>query len=722
MKYFKIYLLFLAGLMMAQCTPKTGKDMAASDAADKPAKVSDKPMQDSKDKSFRSMAPEAGPARAIEIGDYDQFTLDNGLKVIVVENHKIPVISYQLYINRDHLVEGDKAGLTAIVGDLMSSGTTKRSKAEIDEAVDFVGGSLSTNSRGGFASSLTKHSDVILELFAESILSPNFPEEEFEKLRKQTLSGLQSQKDDPNAISGNVSRALLYGLDHPYGEMMTENTVSNLTLEDCIEYYETYFKPNISYMVVVGDIKPAEAKTKVAQYFGTWQKDEVPSVMYEKPVVPEVMEVSFVDKTGAVQSVINISHVVELPQGHPDAIPARVMNTILGSGFSGRLFRNLREDKGYTYGAYSSLDADELVANFSATASVRNEVTDSAVTQFLIELEKMRNEKVTESELELAKNYIAGAFARSMESPQTVANFALSTSRFDLPEDYYETYLEKLDAVTVADVQAMAKKYIKPSSFQIIIVGNKDEVADKLTAFDKKDGKVTFYDIYANEVKQMENTAALPEGIEVINNYLQALGGVDKLKGVKTLKQKYNMSMMGQSINVMIAQKDDKKFVMEMTTQGMTFQKQVLDGEKGMMEQMGQTMAVEGEELEAMKSQAAIFKELKYTMDGYKLETKGVEAVDGKEAYKVLVTEPGGEKTTEFYAVDSKLKLREISTQEGQGQTVTVTNTYADYKAVDGIQFPHTITVSGAAPTPFTMTAEEIKVNADIDDAMFAIE
>ena len=368
MNYIKsLYILTL--LVMVSCAPKVAKETtsAATTTGD-----------------FRAKAPQAGPARQIKIGTSTEFTLANGLKVIVVENHKLPQISYQLTIDRDDMLEKEKSGLADMAGSLLSTGTATSSKAEIDEAVDYIGAALSTGSTGGFASSLTKHTDKILNLFSQVILKPSFPEAEFEKIKTQTMSGLQSEKDDPNAISGNVSNALTFGGMHPYGEITNESTVSNISLEDCKMYYKTYFKPGNAYLVVVGDITPDVAKAKAEKYFGSWPAGKTPEYAYAFPKTVDKTTVAFVDKPGAVQSLINITYAVDLKPGSPDDIPARVMNTILGSGFSGRLFKNLREDKAYTYGAYSALGSDKLAGDFSANASVRNEVTDSAITQFLL--------------------------------------------------------------------------------------------------------------------------------------------------------------------------------------------------------------------------------------------------------------------------------------------------------------------------------------------------
>ncbi len=698
------YLVLLTIIVLASCAPKMAKETTTNTSSG----------------SFRSKAPKPGPARPIEIGESHQFTLANGLKVIVVENHKLPQISYQLTIDRDEMQEKEKSGLGDITGTLLATGTTTKSKAEIDEAVDYIGADLSTNSAGGFASSLTKHTDKILFLLSEVILKPSFVQAEFDKIKTQTISGLQTNKDDPNAISGNVSRALAYGVNHPYGEITNEITVSNVNLEDARDYYNTYFKPGNAYLVIVGDITPESAKAKAEKYFGSWSPGKTPEYEYDFPKSVEQTAVAFVDKPGAVQSVINITYVVQMKPGDPDEIAARVMNTVLGSGFSGRLFKNLREDKAYTYGAYSSLDSDELVASFSANASVRNEVTDSAIHEFFYELNKLKNEPVTQTELELAKSYIAGVFARSLESPQTVANFALNTLMYGLPADYYETYLQKLQAVTVEDVTRMAKKYITPSRARVIVVGNQDEVLPKLAVFDKDDGKVQLYDIYANPRKEMSASLTDMTPADLLDRYLTALGGKDKLNSVTSMDQTYSMDLMGMAITARVVQ-DKGKFYMSMTAPGMNLMKQIYDGEKGVMEQMGQRQMLEGGDLVAIQEQSALFPERKYTEAGYILEMKGLGDVDGRPAFKLAVTKPSGAKSTEFYDQETHLKLKEVQSAEVQGQTMTTTYEYADYKTVNGITVPHTLTISGVMPVPMVMKAESVKVNQPVEADLFKI-
>ncbi len=710
-----IYLSIVLATMLWQCTPKAS-DKATAEALDKAEKIIEQ-------NDFRSAPPTPGPAPKIELGKYESFTMDNGLQVIVVENHKIPKVSYQLSFDMPIMSEGKSAGMRDMTGELLRSGTTEKSKAEIDEMVDFMGARLNASATGMFASSLKKHSEKLLDLMAEVLFKPSFPESEFEKIKKQTLSGLASQKEDPDAISSNVSSVLVYGKDHPYGEIVTEETIENITLEECKQYYKNYFQPNMAYLVVVGDVTPDEAKSMVKERFSDWKSNgKVKKETFKKPTAPSEPNMVFVNKSGAVQSVINVTYPVDMKPGAPDAIKASLMNSMYGGFFGSYLNQNLREDKAYTYGARSSLRPDKEIGKFAAGASVRNEVTDSALVQLFLEMDNIRNKELTDENLSLVKNVLSGNFARSLEKPQTIARFALNTAKYDLPADYYETYLEKVDAVTKQDIMDMAKKYIRPENAHIVVVGSKDDVADKLTQF-APDGVVHFYDNYGNEIKM--DDIEIPDGMtaqKVIDDYINAIGGKDKLMAVNDMTVIMGAEMQGMQLSVKNVQKAPNKYMNETSVSGMgVMQKQVFDGAKGATTQMGATTAMGEDELAAAKEQAPMFKELNYA-DNYTMELTGIEAVEGKNAYKVTLIDKNGDKKTEFYDMQTSLKLRSIETAEQGGVKMTQTSDFMDYKAVDGVMVPHVVSISGVAPVPLKMTVQDVKINAGVDDAMFKVD
>lgn len=665
----------------------------------------------------RTKAPEPGPAPKIQIGDYQSFELKNGLKVFVVENHKLPRVAFSLMLDNEPIIEGDKAGYVSITGQLLRNGTTNRTKAQLDEEIDFIGASISTSSSGVFASSLTKHKDKLLELMTDVLFNPAFPEEELEKIRKQTLSGLAANKEDPSAIANNVSSVLVYGKDHPYGELTQEETVENITLEDCKNYYQKYFKPNVGYLAVVGDIDVKEAKKLVNQYFNKWEKGEIEQPKYETPKAPEKTFVAMVDRSSSVQSVIDVTYPISLEPGNPDVIKSRVLNQILGGGFSSRLMQNLREDKAFTYGARSSLSSDDLVGSFSAGASVRNEVTDSAVTEFIHELNKIREEQVSEEELMAAKASIIGSFARSLERPQTIANFAINTARYNLPEDYYANYLKNVSATTVDDIQAMAKKYIKPGQANILVVGKASEVAEGLKQF----GDIKYFDIYGDEYEPSE-ASSMPAGLtaqKVIDNYIEALGGKAKLEAIEALKINASADMMGNSVTMLIQQKSPNMMLVEMTMGGNVVMKQVYDGETGSAVQMGRPIPLDENKLKEMAIEAHMFPQLVYSDLGVETKLVGVEKIEGSDAYAVEVTLPTGSKATHYFDASSGLLVRKSQVaQTPQGEMVMATD-IGNYQEVDGIKFPFETKLPLGGGMKMVQKVESVEVNPNISDDTF---
>ncbi len=669
----------------------------------------------------RSKRPEPGPAPTINIGDYESFQLENGLKVFVIENDKLPRVSFSLVIDRDPILEGENGGYVTFAGQLMRTGTETRTKDQIDEEIDFIGASFNTSATGVFGSSLKKHTEKLLDVMSDVVLNAKFQEEELEKIRKQTLSGLAYQKNDPGSIMSNVRKALTYGLDHPYGEQMTEETVNSVTLEMCSNYYNDYFVPNIAYLAIVGDISKSEAEELVNKYFGSWKGKTVDQFTYETPKAPLIRKVALVDRPNSVQSVINIAYPVDLPKGDPDVIPSSLANTILGGGiFSARLISNLREDKGYTYGAYSRLASDKLVGTFYAYCQARNIVTDSAVTEFLNEMKRMRSEKVDDELLQLAKNYQTGSFSRSLESPQTIASFALNIERYNLPKDYYKNYLKNLNAVTSDEILAVSKKYIKPNNSYVIVVGNAEEVADGLKKF-SVNGKVEFYDINGNEYDPAAK--AIPEGMtaaDVIDNYVEAIGGKTNLEKVEDVTTKMTGKVQNIELKVITYRKAPNKSFTDLDA-GVMKQEIKFDGTKGSQSGMGQVMMLEGDMLEMIKMQSTMNIYFHYDELGIKSELTGLKDVDGTDAYEVTLTFPSGKKWLNYYDAETGLKIREVSTTETAQGSFTQTVDYSDYKEANGVKYPFKLTQQmGMGPIELEVTSVEI--NTGLEDSLFDVE
>jgi len=451
----------------------------------------------------RSTAPEPGPAPDIKIGEYESFTLENGLQVFVVEDHKIPRVSYSFHLDNPLILEKEKAGYIGITGSLLGTATKNKTKAEIDEAIDFIGATVSTSANGFYASSLKSHNDKLLSIVSEVILEAEFIQPELDKIKRQYLSNLAMAKNDPSALANRIQRRVIYGQDHPYGELISEQSIGAVTIEDCMNYYNTYYRPNGSYMAIVGDITMEEAKANIEKYFGAWEKREINRTQYPFPQKPQGVQVVIVDRPEAVQSHVQITYPVDYNPTQTDYLPAKTMNTLLGGGWF-RLFDNLRETHGYTYGSYSRLSSDEYVGSFEAFANMRTSATDSAIHEMLYEMERIRTEPASDDEINRVKKYLTGQFALSLESPRTVANFAINKKKYNLPPTFYTHYLKSLNNVTKNDILEAAQHYITPDNTYIIVVGNAANIEKQLKPFDT-DGIIDFYNPDGEPVSNVEN-------------------------------------------------------------------------------------------------------------------------------------------------------------------------------------------------------------------------
>ena len=666
----------------------------------------------------RSIQPKPGPAPEFKIGEHKTFTLDNGLKVIVVENHKVPRISFQLTVDVDPILEKDAIGYVSMTGNLMRSGTKNKSKIEIDEAVDFIGANLSTFQNGMYGLALTKYKDEFLTIMSDVLLNPSFPEEEVEKSKKQSISGLASSKTNPQFIAGRVGQKLRNG-NHPYGEIETEETFGNITREHLVNYYNTYYKPNVSYLVIVGDISLKQAKKDAKKYFGSWEMADVAKHEYQFPNKNIGTRIALIDKEDAVQSYINITYPVNLKIGDKNAIPAILANNILGSGtFSSRLISNLREDKGYTYGAYSNISRDPLVGYFSATAQVGSDVSDDAVNQFIIEMNRMKNEIVDDETLDLFKTIRTGSLARSLEKPQTIARFAFNTLKYNLPEDYYQKYFENIDAVTKEQIQAISKNYIDVDQAIIIVVGDKKKLLEPLKKYSAT-GEVELYDIYGNPVKE-ELEKSIPEGLtaeSVIEKYIQAIGGKENLEKIQDITIEASTSMNGMEIKQKIYQKAPNKYAMITSMNENVMMQQAYNGERGIMKGFQGEQEIVGEDLENLKVSATLNVELKYADLGVKLTLEAIEKLEDKDTYKVKVVNPTGKVTYDYFDIESGLRIQSKETViVPQGEFTTI-QSFSDFKEIDGVKFPFVIKISGVQN--MELKIDSVSINTELNDDLF---
>ena len=661
----------------------------------------------------RSKQPKPGPAPKISLKTPKEFTLSNGLRVLVVENHKLPRVSYSLTIDNTPMIEGNKAGVSGILGSMLGNGTTNIAKDDFNEEVDFLGANMSFSFSGGFASGLSKYSERILELMADAAINPLLTEEEFKKELDKQLEGLKSEKKSVDAVATRVRRAISYGTHHPYGEFITEETLNNITLDNVNAFYQKYFNPNNAYLVVIGDVKYKQIKKSITKYFDKWNRgaEVVTNVPQANPNA-QYTQISFIDMPNAVQSNINLVSNVQLKMSDPDYHAVLIANKILGGGFNSYLNMNLREEHGWTYGARSSVGTDKYVSQFRAGAQVRNMVTDSAVVETLKEIKRIKTEKVTDDALANAKAKYVGDFVLALERPQTLARYALNIKINDLPTDFYETYLAKINAVTTDDVMRVAKKYFTSENARFIVVG---KGADVLENLEKTGIPIKYYDPYGKSVAKPEFSKPIPDGVtaqSVIDAYITAIGGRANLEKVNSVWTTANVTIEGAPFKPVatLKQMTPNKEYMDMSIEGMgTIMKQAFNGESGYMEQQGQKRPMPADMVAKQKNNH-IFPELTYNTA--KLTLESLTTINGKDVYKVKV-EKDGESSYRYYNAENNLLVRTEKTDNAGGQDITTIMDFDKYSPVNGAQFPYYF-MQKTGPQTIIFNVSNVKVNEGV--------
>ncbi len=668
----------------------------------------------------RSKQPEPGPAPKITLEAPGEFQLKNGLTVLVVENHKLPRVSYSLRIDNNPETEGDKAGVSSLLGAMLGNGTASIPKDDFNEEIDFLGANLTFGSQSAFASSLSKYSDRIIELLADAAINPLLIEEEFQKEKDKLIEGLKTTEKSVQAVADRVSSALSYGVNHPYGEFISEASINNIALSDVLAHYETNFNPKNAYLVVIGDVDATEVKASIEKYFGAWNNKAGVQVKILQPSAnTQYAQINLVDMPNAVQSNIILTNNVNLKMGDEDYHSALIANYILGGGATGYLFQNLRDDKAYTYGSYSRIGASRYGASrFLAKAEVRNAVTDSSVVEILREVERIRTEPVSAETLKAAKAAYAGSFVMALEKPQTIASYALNIKLNNLPEDYYKNYLKNINDVTVEDVQQAANKFFQKDNARIIVVGKGSDV---LTNLEKTGIPIKYFDKYAKPTEKAEYSKPIPDGVtakSVMEAYIKAIGGRDKVSQVNTTLSTADVTIEGApfSPKAVVKTMSPNKISMEMSIEGMgTIMKQKFDGQSGYQEQQGRKIPMSEKEIDAKKAQKALFPELNYDSAELALESKTT--IEGVDVYKVKVTK-GDEAALRFYDVNTGLLVRTEKVTEAQGQQITTIEDLSNYSPVNGVLFPYTLKVK-AGPQVIVLKINNVKVNEGVTEADF---
>jgi predicted Zn-dependent peptidase len=667
----------------------------------------------------RSIMPESGPAPEISFGQPKTFSLDNGLTVMVVENNKLPRASAQLSFDNPLIYEGEIAGVNGVLGEMLGNGTSSIPKDKFINEVDYLGASLSVSGSGAFASSLSRYFDRILELMAGAILEPLLTQEEFDRQRDLIKENLKAADKDVATAANRVQSLLTYGSEHPSGEYVSQESLDRIALQDTKDFFNNYAKPNNAYLVIIGDVDYEKIKSKVTGLFNNWESGSVSSSDFPAPSNPDKTEIIFVDMPSSTQSVVSVMNTIDFSKKESDYFAALVANRILGGGGAGRLFNNLREDKGWTYGSYSGIaESYKTKGIVIAQAQVRNDVTDSSAVELLKELNIMKSDFVTDQELLSAKAKYTGTFVLSLESPSTIATFARNIKTQDLPEDYYNTFLANIEKVTKEDVKQAAQKYFMTNNTRVFVTGKGSEILKGLEniQYNGENLAVRYFDKFGNETERPDYSVddTLTAG-SIIDNYIDAIGGLDKLNSVTSIEETYVADVMGSPFELYSLKSNKNQSLTTINVMGQS-QKIVVNQSSGFMEVMGQKMEITGAELEEAISGTALFTET--NLDYSTIELVGKTEVDDEAAYEIKVSDS----KSLFYSIETGLKLKAVTTQEIEGNNMITENFYNNYEEVEGILFPMSINlVTPSMPIPggLFLNATSIMLNVETSDSDF---
>lgn len=449
----------------------------------------------------RRTAPAAGPAPAVRALEVAKRRLPNGLEVWAVTQREIPSINAALVIRAGSAHDGTKAGLATMTAALLDEGSSRRSALDFANAVDFLGASLNAGAAEERTTvalqTLRKTADSAFALMGELVTDPVFAAEEIERERKSRLQSLRQQKDQPTVIATQTFARQVYGAAHPYGRpgVGTPAAVAAITRNDITGFYGRYYRPNNAVLVIVGDVSADEAVAYAERAFGTWENKPLPADASAVPArpAPHVTAVYLVDKPGAAQSEIRIGHPGAARTTGPDYYALQVLNAVLGGQFSSRINLNLREAKGYTYGARSGWSFHRGDGPFVASAGVFTAKTDSSLVEFMRELTDIRaGRPATSAEVEFGKASLVRAYPRQIETNAGIAAQLADLAFFRLPDSEMSAYLTKVQAVKPADVNRVAKRYLQPDQFTVVIVGDLAQIRPTVEAL--KLGPVTVLD------------------------------------------------------------------------------------------------------------------------------------------------------------------------------------------------------------------------------------
>jgi len=662
--------------------------------------------------------PTPGPVPKSAFPAFSDTTLKNGLRVVIVENHKQPLVYFRTLILSGNAQDHDAIGAASAVSSLLEKGTKTRSADDIAKKLDFYGATLGAGSSvddiNVSISCMKKDLGEVLPVYSDVIRNPLFPKSEFDKYAARMISNLIRAKQNPGDLARKMGRKLTYGI-HPYGEIETEETVHKLNTDVIKDWHVKNFCAQNAIIAVVGDVTPKEIVPMLEKYFGDWQKGARVEPVYTPLENTHGMTISLINRPSSVQSTIRLQK-LGLQATDPDFDKASLLMSIFAGngtiGFQNRLFQNIREKHGYTYTPGGSLTTSLDRGVMVAIAEVRNNVTDSALNQMLLEYRRLSSEEVPAPELDFAKGLITGKYLMDLANPQLTSAKALSILEYGLPKDYYSTYATRISDFTADELQKTGQRVYSPNDVNIIVVGDASQVKAKLERF----GKVNVYDLDLNPVKFTEEKLQPAE--MSLDQVLELMyKGLNK----PALEKITSREMIGeQGINVTGDMNKGEKMVIEAAPNkryekfslGPLVMEKKCDGQHIFVFYRGQEGGAPDPE-EKFDLAETIFNDALHLHDpNNSVKLLGVGQSPAGEAYVLDVMKNGLAHEKWYISKENGYIVRKVFLSADE-----LTTDYSDFRMVDGIPYPFHEESHGAAELNLQLSS--IKHNVPVDEKMF---
>lgn len=664
-----------------------------------------------------SKRPDPAPVREVPFPKYEEMTLKNGMKVLVIEDHEQPTILFRMQFTPGNVGDGNKAGLASLTANLLTKGAGKRSALDIAKTLDGIGASINSNVGGDAmtisASGIKKHMGTILDLYKDVLTNPTFPSDELEKLRAQTIEGVRYEKSQPDELVQALARKVIYGENHPYAQKESEASLQSITLDDVKAFHSTYFRPNNAYLAIVGDITSKEVRPLLEQAFATWTKAPVPKVTVPD-IKPMPMGVYFIERPASVQSAFVVTGAAE-PRNHPDYEKISLAADVIGSGFGGRLFRTLRETYSYTYTPFGFVTSAKTANRFVAGADVRNDVTDSAIIVTQRELKTLTQEAPSEESLNRLKRYTVGSFLMSFEHTEVLATLLQQANLYEIPVKRIKEFPKTIMNITPKQVQAMAAKYMNPDKLPVVVVGSPD-VLSKIEKF----GTVYHYNLDIEPERVVATETVSISADDLIAKHIKAIGGKNAIDNLKSLKTSAKVTLKAgpQSIGGTAVSLHKTPGMMTrnvdltvMKQQSWVNQGKAWEAMNGMPPEEKTGKELEDELYNAYIVPLAALKEL-----GYTTKIKGKKG----DLYMLGITSHSGDEKTVYIDANTMLVTKIESTADTPQGAMPVVEEYKDYTNVGGVQLPRSITTTMAGGAMVIQMENSFEANPSVSDSEFA--